>query len=138
MTDLAGSALKRVGMTLEQASAMTDRELLALRGVGPASLARIRAAGAELDASVVAGVRRDLEAIARRDPALARSSLAATALSLARELDADDARSKAMAARELRETMDRIRALAPAESAGDDVDELAVRVRLKLVGDSGA
>jgi len=70
--------------------------------------------------AVTAAVKRDLEAIRRRDPELAESALAASALALAREMD-----SKTLVrAKELRETLDRLRQLAPPEQKEDGVDEL--------------
>lgn len=135
----AVEALERHRLTLAVAAELTDAELLALRGIGPKMLARIREITAELDESVVAGVKRDLADIARRDPALARSSLALSALALARELDADNsATSKSMCARALRETIDRLRELVPPDIEGDMVDDLAGRARLKLVGGASA
>lgn len=76
--------------------------------------------------SVVDAVLRDLADIAERDSRLAESSIAATALALAAELDAkNSATSKSMCARALVETMDRLRELAPAEKRADRIDELA-------------
>lgn len=76
----------------------------------------------------VAGVERDLAAIAKRDPELAKSGLAASALALAREMDDDNsATSKSMCARALLDTLDRLRQLAPAKEEKDGVDELSAR-----------
>ncbi len=81
--------------------------------------------------SVVESVRRDLEAIRRRDPGLADGTLAASALELAAQMDGDNsATSKSMCAKALMETMDRLMALAPEEAKRDGVDELQkVRVQ---------
>jgi hypothetical protein len=78
--------------------------------------------------TVVGAVRGDLAEIKKRDPRLAKSALAASALALARELDSDtSATSKSMCARALLETMDRLRVLAPAKEERDKVDELSAR-----------
>ena len=77
---------------------------------------------------VTEAVKRDLAEIAKRDRALAESSLAATALALARELDArNSATSKSMCAKALNETMAMIRELAPAKQERDALDEIAER-----------
>lgn len=57
------------------------------------------------------------------------SALVASALALARAIDADSsAASKAACARSLRETLDRLRELAPrGEDRGDGIDELRRR-----------
>lgn len=79
----------------------------------------------DLPIGTEAAVTRDLEELAERDPKLARSTHAATALALARELDAENsATSKSMCAKALNETMDRLRELAPPEQTKDEVDEL--------------
>lgn len=82
--------------------------------------------------TVVAAVKRDLAALGDLD--LARSGLAASALALARELDkpSNSATSKAACARALRETIESLRALAPAKPEGDGLDELAERAAAKL------
>ena len=83
--------------------------------------------------TVVAAVIRDLADIARTSPELASSTLAATALALAREMDdagrdkPNSATSKAMCANSLREVMDRLRELMPAEEEADALDDLAAR-----------
>jgi hypothetical protein len=88
------------------------------------------------DLSVVAAVQRDIKLIGRRDKVLAESSLAASALALAREIDSpkNSATSKSMCARALRETMDRLRELAPAEEADDRLDDLSARRSARLHG----
>lgn len=76
--------------------------------------------------SVEDGVRRDLEAL---PAALRVSGLAESALAIARELDVpgNSATSKAMCARALAESLERLRALAPAREEADRVDDLASR-----------
>jgi len=77
--------------------------------------------------TVAAAVERDLAEIAKRDSALAESSLAMSALRLAREMDnaGNSATSKSMCAREMRDTLDRLRDLAPQEVPSDRLDDLA-------------
>lgn len=79
--------------------------------------------------SVVEAAQKDLERLALRAPELADSTLAATALKLAAEIDApgNSATSKSMCAARLLETMDRLRELAPPEVAGDKLDDLTKR-----------
>jgi hypothetical protein len=82
----------------------------------------------KVDLTVVASTKRDLAEIEKRDPKLAQSGLAALALKLAEEMDANNsATSKSMCAKSLMETLDRIRALAPAEETEDKVDDLSAR-----------
>ena len=86
-----------------------------------------------LPMTVVASVKRDIEAIAERDPKLATSGLAALALSLAREMDAkNSATSKSMCARALAETLERLAELAPPAPAQDGVDQLAAKRNARL------
>ncbi len=86
--------------------------------------------------SVEDAVERELKSFGD----LRESTLAASALALAREIDAagNSATSKSMCARELRETLDRLRALAPPVEAQDDLDELSSRREQRLSGLSGA
>jgi hypothetical protein len=79
--------------------------------------------------TVAAAVERDLALIAARDAGLAESSLAMSALRLAREMDnsGNSATSKSMCARELRDTLDRLRELAPKEETKDGLDDLSAR-----------
>jgi hypothetical protein len=74
---------------------------------------------------------QDLAEIRKQDPALADSTLAAVALSMARELDNpyNSATSKSMCAGKLQDVMDRLRELAPPLKKGDTVDDLANRRR---------
>lgn len=78
---------------------------------------------------VTDAVKRDLAQIAKRDKALARSGLAASALALAKALDEpkNSATSKSMCARSLKETLDRLRELAPPAKERDNVDDLSAR-----------
>ena len=77
--------------------------------------------------SAVAAVEKDLDLIRKRDPDLAESALAAAALQMAQELDSfeNKGHAKSMCAKELRDTMDRIRDLAPKQKRKDQVDQLA-------------
>lgn len=95
-------------------------------------------AGPGRSVTVYASVKRDLSDLARVDPTLAASGLAASALALARMIDnkENSATSRSMCARELRETLDRLRELAPPEEVEDGIDELNARARLKLVGNA--
>lgn len=92
------------------------------------------------DHSVVAAVKRDLTQIAIADKALATSGLAATALALAREMDKPEnsATSKSMCAGQLRDTLARLRELAPVSEESDDLDDLARRREKRLAGLPGA
>jgi FKBP-type peptidyl-prolyl cis-trans isomerase (trigger factor) len=76
--------------------------------------------------SVVEAVERDLDDIRLRDPGLADSTLAALALALAGEIDAEgnSATSKSMNAHQLRDTIVKLRELAPPEKVKDEIDEL--------------
>lgn len=78
---------------------------------------------------VLEATERDIADIAKRDKALAKSGLAATAKQLARELDSqgNSATSKSMCAKALMEALDRLRELAPAEQARGRIDELGTR-----------
>ncbi|KND29923.1 hypothetical protein [Streptomyces stelliscabiei] len=61
------------------------------------------------------------------------SAPAATALRLATLIDStSDAKETAAAARELRQAMQVVRALAPPKDAGDRIDQLAARRRARL------
>jgi 5'-deoxynucleotidase YfbR-like HD superfamily hydrolase len=92
------------------------------------------------DPSVAEAVRRDLKELAKRDSKLAKSAQAATALSLAKELDSsrNSATSKSMCAKALNDTMAELRELAPDEKKDDGVDELAERRRKRRKGGSAA
>jgi hypothetical protein len=83
---------------------------------------------------VATAVRRELRALRARAPALADSALAASALVLAQQLDdpGNSATSKASCQRALRETLDRLRDLAPADGNMDPLDDLAARRAARL------
>ena len=92
------------------------------------------------ETSVAAAVERDLKDIAKRDAALAKSTLAMSALRMAREMDSagNSATSKSMCARELRDTLDRLLELAPKEERGDGLDDLSARRERRLAGGAAA
>jgi hypothetical protein len=77
--------------------------------------------------SQVAAVKLDLDGIRPRDPNLAAGALATAALKAAEIVD--DMRvspnARVFALRELRETMDRIRELAPPVEKRDVIDDVA-------------
>jgi CRP-like cAMP-binding protein len=84
------------------------------------------------DLTVEQAVTANLERIAERDERLAQSPLAAMALELARQLDADrSATSKALVSKELRELLASLEVLAPAEKPKDGIDDLNERRRRK-------
>jgi hypothetical protein len=107
------------------------------------STAKKRPAGSKVSstkaASVVAAVERDLNAIAERDPELAASGIAATALALAREIDKPrgSATAKATCARALADTLERLRQLAPPPKQKDGLDDLTARRAARLAGGTG-
>ncbi len=88
--------------------------------------------------SVIDAAEREVEAIRDRDSDLADSALAASAVALAYEIanPYNSATSKSMCAREMRDTLDRLRELAPEERKADDLDDLAAR-RAKRLADTG-
>lgn len=76
--------------------------------------------------TVAEAVERDLALLEQRRKGISESTLAATALALAVELDgANSATSKSMCARALNETMMMLRELAPEERASDRIDEIS-------------
>lgn len=79
--------------------------------------------------TVAAAVGRELVEIRRRAPGAADSALAALALALAAEVDdpGNSATSKSMCAKVLVDALDRLRELAPAQEAGDRLDDLSAR-----------
>lgn len=81
------------------------------------------------DCSVAGAVRRDLAGLAERDEGLASSTLAMSALRLAELMDdaENSATSRSMCGRELRDTLDRLRELAPKEESKDGLDDLSAR-----------
>lgn len=76
--------------------------------------------------SVVAALEREL---AELPAEFAGSTLAASAMALAREMDkpGNSATSKSMCARALNETLEKLRAQIPEADEGDELDELAAR-----------
>jgi hypothetical protein len=78
---------------------------------------------------VIDATEAELKLIAKRNPGLAGSALAASAVALAYEIQNpyNSATSKSMCARELRETMAKLRELAPEADAEDGIDELGNR-----------
>jgi outer membrane biosynthesis protein TonB len=78
---------------------------------------------------VIAAAERDVAAIKKRDKALGESALARAAVALAFEINHpwNSATSKSMCAREMRETIDRLRELAPEEEEADQLDDLRAR-----------
>jgi len=90
------------------------------------------------DASEAVG--RDLEKIAKADPALADSGLAATAKVLARELDHpfNSATSKSMCAKALADALGQLRDLTPVQVEGDKLDALTDSRAERLGGGAAA
>ncbi len=84
----------------------------------------------------VAAVEENLKLLARRDPQLARSPLAASLLALARELDApgNSATSRAMCAKAYSDTFEQLWALAPEDEEADRLDDLSARRAARLAG----
>ena len=94
--------------------------------------------------TVLEAVRRDLEQVAVSDRTLAESALAATALELARQLDAPTGcnhtdgvagvspTAKSMCAGQLRDTLDRLRELMPKAAEKDGLDDLSKRRSARL------
>lgn len=84
-------------------------------------------------------IEAELAELRKREPALADGVLASSALEMARGLDSTASLAqKTLAAKELREIMDRLRELAPAEKAKDRVDDLRDRRAKRLAGGSKA
>lgn len=79
------------------------------------------------ETGVAAAVERDLAELAKRDASLATSTLAMSALRLAREMDStsNSATSKSMCAKTLLDTMDRLLESAPPALEKDGIDALA-------------
>lgn len=90
--------------------------------------------------TVVAGVERDLAAIAKIDAALANSALATTALMLAESMDdpGNSATSKSMCARALVDVLEQLRELTPEGEQKDGVDDLSARRARRLGGAASA
>lgn len=81
---------------------------------------------------LVEAVERDLERVRERDPDLAESSMAATALALARRIDdpGSSTTSISLAAGTLFAHMERLRELSPPAARSDSIDQLG-KVREK-------
>jgi hypothetical protein len=79
--------------------------------------------------TVEGALEQELSLIAKRAPALAVSTVAATARTLARELDnpKNSATSKSMCAKAMYDAIDRLYELAPAENEKDGVDDIAAQ-----------
>lgn len=80
-------------------------------------------------------VLRDIAGLEARDSELAQSGLAASCVALARGIDSprNSLTSKAMAARALREALDRLLELAPAPETNDRIDALGAAAARKLL-----
>lgn len=84
--------------------------------------------GRVTDLTVTGAVTRDLAEIAKRDPSLAISGLAALALALAHQMDYGTAETAIpMCAGQLRDTLSQLREMCPPEQKADGIDELANR-----------
>jgi len=96
-----------------------------MAGRRPKSMAR---------ATVAAALQRDLDEISKLDPDLATGTLAASAMSLARTMDAasTSAAGRSQCARALREIMGQLRALATTDTDGDQAGEPGSRSGDKL------
>lgn len=89
---------------------------------------------------VIDAALREVAGVRSRDPELADSALAASAVALAYEIAHpwNSATSKSMCARELREHMDRLRELLPPEEDRNPVDDLRVRRTARRAGMAAA
>lgn len=78
---------------------------------------------------VIDSTAAEIASLVKRAPELEQSSLAATAIALAYQIEDpfNSATSKSMCARELRETMSKLRELAPPADEEDGIDELSAR-----------
>jgi hypothetical protein len=88
------------------------------------------------DRKVATAVRAELKELEKREPALAQSGLAATALALARDLDnpRNSATSRSMCARALLDTLNRLYELAPEAEEKTDLDDLSARRATRIAG----
>ena len=77
--------------------------------------------------SQIEAAEREVEAIRNADKDLADGALAASAISMAFEIanPYNSATAKSYCAREMRDTLDRLRELAPPEARKDGIDDLA-------------
>lgn len=78
---------------------------------------------------VIDATAAEIATLVKRAPALEQSALAASAIALAYQIENpfNSATSKSMCARELRETMSKLRELAPPAEEEDGIDELSAR-----------
>lgn len=95
--------------------------------------------GAAAPSRVIEATELELGRIRRRAEDLADSALAGSAVAMAREIEHpyNSATSKSMCAKELRETMGRLRELMPAVEERDEIDELRDR-RVQRAGGARA
>lgn len=79
--------------------------------------------------SLVEGVERDLALLAKRDSDVSKTALAATALALAYEIEHpyNSATSKAMCARSLLDTLERLRESVPEKQEANKLDDLSAK-----------
>jgi hypothetical protein len=89
---------------------------------------------------VIEAVERDVAVLRKASPALADSGLAATAISLAYEIEHpyNSATAKASCAKALMEAIATLRALAPPEERKDELDDIAARRAVRLAAARGA
>lgn len=85
---------------------------------------------------VITGAERDVGEIKKRDKALGESALARAVVALAYEIahPYNSATSKSMCTRELRESLDRLRELAPEKEEADQLDDLSARRATRIAG----
>lgn len=86
--------------------------------------------------SAVAALERELLALQNRAPDLARSTLAAGAMAMAREIDKpnNSATSKSMCQARLLEALHELRELAPPEEKKDALDEVSKKRNERRAG----
>jgi hypothetical protein len=90
--------------------------------------------GASGRVHVVEAAMREVEAIRERDEELAGSALSASAVALAYEIEHpfNSATSKSMCAREMRDTLDRLRELMPPEEKPDAISDIEAQRAKRL------
>lgn len=98
------------------------------------------ALGAAAPAMVLDAILRDIERIRKRDPALADSALAASAVAMAREIEHpfNSATSKSMCQARLADALRELRELAPPVESKDGLDEVAERRAKRRAGVAAA
>lgn len=89
---------------------------------------------------VAQAVARDLAKIRTLSPDLADSTLAASCLAMAREVDTpgNSATSKSMCVARLMEALEQLRELTPVQTEGDKLDDLATRRATRIAGQSAS